>query len=435
MRQLRGFFVLLVMSSIAQAAQADERWLVGFDADAVLAVSKPQRDLFGPGAALAITGYRTFTPWLAFGVRLRAGILTEGDALNVPTLKDPGVGTFYTGSGVFRIRPTSRGDLARRATGLWIDLGGGGGLTGSFGRAMVEGGLGYHFAVGSTALGPAVRYMHMFQPNAGLGGADADVIMAGLSWVLGDKPRVEEPPPPPPEPEEEPPADRDGDGVVDPEDQCPDDPEDADGYEDADGCPESDNDADGLLDADDSCPVDPEDKDDFEDEDGCPDLDNDSDGIPDEADQCLLEAEVLNGVDDEDGCPDEGIIEMVDNRVVLDETVIFDLGRARVRSRAKPVIRAVVNLWRAHPDWQRLRVEGHADARGPEQLNVNLSARRAKNVVKALVEAGIPTGIIVAKGLGSSQPRDLRKTDEAYQRNRRVEFVVIPEDEETEATP
>lgn len=66
-------------------------------------------------------------------------------------------------------------------------------------------------------------------------------------------------------------TDRDLDGVVDRYDQCPDEPEDADGYQDEDGCPELDDDADGILDVADSCPRDPEDMDGFRDADGCPD--------------------------------------------------------------------------------------------------------------------------------------------------------------------
>lgn len=64
--------------------------------------------------------------------------------------------------------------------------------------------------------------------------------------------------------------DRDADGVPDDIDKCPDDPEDMDGFEDADGCPDLDNDKDGIRDADDLCPNDAEDKDGIKDEDGCP---------------------------------------------------------------------------------------------------------------------------------------------------------------------
>lgn len=99
-------------------------------------------------------------------------------------------------------------------------------------------------------------------------------------------------------------GDRDGDGMSDVRDQCPDDPEDLDGFEDADGCPDLDNDGDGIADVDDMCPSAAEDRDGFEEEDGCPDPDNDQDGIPDFDDHCPNEPETMNGFDDYDGCPD-----------------------------------------------------------------------------------------------------------------------------------
>ncbi len=99
--------------------------------------------------------------------------------------------------------------------------------------------------------------------------------------------------------------DRDRDGISDDLDACADAPEDKDGYEDSDGCPEFDNDEDGLPDEADKCPDQAEDIDNFEDNDGCPELDNDKDGINDTNDHCPMEPETMNGVDDMDGCPDE----------------------------------------------------------------------------------------------------------------------------------
>jgi len=131
-------------------------------------------------------------------------------------------------------------------------------------------------------------------------------------------------------------GDRDGDGIADSRDLCPDEPEDFDGFEDTDGCPDPDNDKDGVLDVNDrcpnapgprgdgcprsvgtdrdhdgipdamdKCPDDPEDKDGFQDDDGCPDPDNDMDGIPDVRDKCPNEPETFNGYQDDDGCPDK----------------------------------------------------------------------------------------------------------------------------------
>mgnify|MGYP000436057062 CR=1 FL=1 len=68
-------------------------------------------------------------------------------------------------------------------------------------------------------------------------------------------------------------GDKDKDGISNKEDACKTEPEDKDGFEDGDGCPDPDNDEDGLDDADDQCPDEPEDKDGNEDEDGEVDFD------------------------------------------------------------------------------------------------------------------------------------------------------------------
>jgi outer membrane protein OmpA-like peptidoglycan-associated protein len=99
-------------------------------------------------------------------------------------------------------------------------------------------------------------------------------------------------------------GDTDGDGIQDAEDQCVEDPEDPDGFEDQDGCPDDDNDQDGVVDDEDACPNTAEDDDGFEDADGCPDEDNDGDGINDADDECPDEAEDVDQFEGEDGCPD-----------------------------------------------------------------------------------------------------------------------------------
>ncbi|TNE85433.1 MAG: OmpA family protein [Deltaproteobacteria bacterium] len=105
--------------------------------------------------------------------------------------------------------------------------------------------------------------------------------------------------------------DSDKDGVEDEVDKCPDAPEDLDGFEDTDGCPELDNDGDGVQDANDTCPELPEDLDEWEDEDGCPEPDNDGDLVFDEDDECPNVA----GLEQFKGCPDtdeDGLPDTVD---------------------------------------------------------------------------------------------------------------------------
>jgi len=115
-------------------------------------------------------------------------------------------------------------------------------------------------------------------------------------------------------------GDRDGDGIKDDLDKCPDAPEDFDGFEDEDGCPDPDNDHDGIPDIDDKCPDIPEDKNGVQDADGCPEGnldDRDGDGIKDDVDKCPDEPEDGDGFEDADGCPDpdndrDGILDVDD---------------------------------------------------------------------------------------------------------------------------
>ncbi len=102
--------------------------------------------------------------------------------------------------------------------------------------------------------------------------------------------------------------DDDNDGIANDIDQCPEElPEDYDGFEDDDGCPEWDNDDDGVPDAQDQCATAQEDEDGFEDDDGCPDRDNDGDGIDDDLDACPLTPGVHSSVASNNGCPDADV--------------------------------------------------------------------------------------------------------------------------------
>ena len=96
----------------------------------------------------------------------------------------------------------------------------------------------------------------------------------GQSTPIGNQPDREQPPPPDGNDAPPPPHgagdDRDGDGAADSVDMCPDDPEDFDGFQDDDGCPDPDNDMDGILDVDDQCPNEPETMNGQTDTDGCP---------------------------------------------------------------------------------------------------------------------------------------------------------------------
>ncbi len=216
-------------------------------------------------------------------------------------------------------------------------------------------------------------------------------------------------------------------GICQGADQCPEEPEDRDGFQDDDGCPDPDNDGDGLADGADQCPDGAEDRDGFQDDDGCPDPDNDGDGVPDEADQCPDRPETRNGLDDEDGCPDTRVEGAKFRGDVIEVTgrVYFDVGRATLRPKSAAVIETIAEVLREHPEVTKLRVAGHTDARGDEAKNQALSQRRAEAVTAALVRAGIDTRRLEARGYGSSAPVCRQDTAECRAKNRRTEFVVV----------
>lgn len=226
-------------------------------------------------------------------------------------------------------------------------------------------------------------------------------------------------------------SDRDGDGIPDDEDKCPDEPEDRDGFEDEDGCPEPDNDKDGILDVDDQCPNDPEDYDKFEDTDGCPELDNDLDRIPDKQDQCPNDPEVYNGFEDGDGCPDKGKVIIDGSNIVILEKINFATGSAEILPQSLPIVEAVASTLKGHPEFTVIEVAGHADERGDDNYNLDLTKKRAASVRVALVNRGITNNRIVSQGYGEYCPLDTASSMAAWDKNRRVEFKVVKTEDGT----
>ncbi len=258
-------------------------------------------------------------------------------------------------------------------------------------------------------------------------------------------------------------VDRDGDGIANGDDPCPEEPEDADGFEDGDGCPDPDNDGDGIADGDDACPDraetvngfqdedgcpdevadrdgdgiadgddpcpdEPEDADGFEDGDGCPDPDNDGDGIADGDDACPDQAETVNGHEDEDGCPDEEALVRIDEAagcIVVRERIHFDTGKATLSADSFPILNRIADLLLRRDDVGPIEIQGHTDERGEAEANRSLSQRRAETVRRFLVNRGVDGERLLARGYGEDQPLRDGHDEESWAENRRVEFHIL----------
>ena len=247
-------------------------------------------------------------------------------------------------------------------------------------------------------------------------------------------------------------GDRDGDGIADAFDRCPDVRENYNGFEDLDGCPDDpDTDKDGIPDSRDACMLEPEDKDGYLDEDGCPDLDNDADGLPDLSDKCPNEAEDLDGFEDADGCPEDdndkdtvadvydecpntpgqpnaarpgcpSLIIVTAREIRITQQIQFDFNKATIKPVSFPILDAVKDVLVANPRIQ-IEVQGHTDNVGQGAYNARLSQQRADAVRAYLVSHGIDASRLVSKGFGMNQPLVANDSDANRARNRRVQFI------------
>jgi len=256
----------------------------------------------------------------------------------------------------------------------------------------------------------------------------------GFAARLGKK---KEPPPPPQPPK--PPSDRDGDGIIDDLDKCPDVP----GLAKYDGCPIPDTDKDGINDEEDKCPTVPgvaryqgcpipdTDKDGINDEEdkcptvpglaryqGCPIPDTDGDGVNDEEDRCIT----IPGPKENYGCP--MIPAEVSKRVsTAAKNILFITGSSKLQSSSFKGLNDVANIMNENPGMS-LAIDGHTDNVGSDESNQKLSDDRANSVKNYLVSKGVDASRITATGHGETMPIADNKTAAGRRLNRRSELTL-----------
>ena len=251
----------------------------------------------------------------------------------------------------------------------------------------------------------------------------------GVAGALGKKkaPVVIPPPPPPPLP----PADTDGDGIIDPDDKCPN----VKGVAKYQGCPVPDTDKDGINDDNDKCvtvpgvaryqgcPIPDTDNDGLNDEDdkcptlpgvaryqGCPIPDGDGDGINDEEDKCPRTAGPASNF----GCPVIGI---------KFHEVVFKTGSAVLLPKGKAVLDTVVRYLNTN-EGVNVTIDGHTDNTGTDKINNPLSLKRAEAVKAYIASKGVDASRMITAGFGSKKPVADNKTAAGRQKNRRIEIKI-----------
>jgi outer membrane protein OmpA-like peptidoglycan-associated protein len=109
--------------------------------------------------------------------------------------------------------------------------------------------------------------------------------------------------------------------------------------------------------------------------------------------------------------------------VGLTNDILFDFNSAALRPESQATLRSLAGNFRQYPD-EEITVEGHTDNVGSPDYNQTLSERRAGSVRDYVIDQGVPSSRIAARGYGESRPKDTNSTPEGRQLNRRVEIHI-----------
>lgn len=109
--------------------------------------------------------------------------------------------------------------------------------------------------------------------------------------------------------------------------------------------------------------------------------------------------------------------------------IYYDYNKSDIRPTAQPSLDKLAKLLKDNPA-VKIEVHSHADSRGGDSYNLDLSNQRARSVVNYLVRAGVDKRNLRSKGFGENQPVNqcvdgVECSEAEHQKNRRSEFIVI----------
>lgn len=113
------------------------------------------------------------------------------------------------------------------------------------------------------------------------------------------------------------------------------------------------------------------------------------------------------------------------NEAVMAEPIRFPTGREEIDTSSYPTVLRLIEIARRCPS-ARLEVGAHTDSGGSDELNLDLSERRATHVRWSMIqEDGVAPERLVAKGYGETEPIADNGTNAGRAKNRRVEFKLL----------
>lgn len=111
-------------------------------------------------------------------------------------------------------------------------------------------------------------------------------------------------------------------------------------------------------------------------------------------------------------------------RIDIKDSVYFETAKDVIKEQSFELLNEVAELIVAHPELTLIRIEGHTDNRGNADYNRKLSQARADSVRQYLMSRGVSENRLESIGYGEDKPLDNRNVAEAWEKNRRVDFMV-----------
>jgi len=114
-------------------------------------------------------------------------------------------------------------------------------------------------------------------------------------------------------------------------------------------------------------------------------------------------------------------------KVTFDSGILFDVNESTLQNAARINLEKLALILNKYEDTE-IVIEGHTDATGPEDHNMDLSLRRAQSVANYLTTNQVLPMRLNTMGYGETQPIDSNETVDGRQNNRRVEVAIFAND-------
>ena len=110
---------------------------------------------------------------------------------------------------------------------------------------------------------------------------------------------------------------------------------------------------------------------------------------------------------------------------ILDEASTSRPTRTIIKPESFPLLDAIAATINGNPQIQLVEIQGHADERGDDAHNLDLTERRAASVRRALEERNVLPSKLKSHGYGETKPICKQHNEDCWSKNRRVEFIIL----------